>query len=290
MDENRKRPRSESDVHPESKRPRHSSHPADAPSEDSPSGVSKRVFCRSQGSPSDAAQRDVRLKTRETPSAWSGGEHHLQLEPTSDTIKGSTKDARASDPDVERIHEVPQLFAASILKDQDRLPSVETSWISRQRTKSAPPSGQDLYQRAKSSPRSLHLDKPTSREWSFSLSSPASAAPEIWTGKIVRNQTSAHQKKEKPPKSPHSDHWSSRKQPLPSSAAAKGIARDLTERANVLESVALQEVEKSQTSSLTKANLRYLTHSLLAKFAEDPKSIEEVLEEVRLPSLHEGNG
>lgn len=265
MGVNRKRSCSESDAHPPFKRLRCSSHPPNATSKNLQSSVSKHAFDTSEYSPPDAASSDVCLKTTRTAYTSARGQGHLGLAQISDTIQNPIEVTQFINSNVERINKWPRISENSTFREEELLPSPKASWVSRRRTKSVLLSGQDLRQRPRSSPRSLHLDRSISQE---------QLVPQL-------------------PRSPatlHPDQWLSKKRPQPSPAPVKEDAKAFTERASSNESGTTGEAKKSQYLSLTKSNLTQHTHLLSVRIAEDPQShLNGALEEVRLLSLPESS-
>jgi len=187
---NRKRPCSESDAYPDSKKRQLFSHPADATSTSLPSLVSKRVFNTLKESPTDTTSPDARLRTRQTAEVWLRGQQHSDSAQISDTIKSSVEEAHVVNPAVEGITEGPRISKTSTLREDTCFAPPQTSWKSREGTKSASLSTHNLHQKPRGSPRSLHLEESRSRERSILPPSRAPATLGSFTGKTALKQVS----------------------------------------------------------------------------------------------------
>lgn len=280
MGVNRKRLCSESDTHPSFKRLCCPSHPPDSTTKPLPSSVSKHAFDTSEYSPPDAASSDACLKTIRTAYPWPRGQQQLNLAQISDTIKDSIEESQSVNPNIERITKGSRISKSFTFREEELLPSPQALWASRRRTKSVPLSGQDLRQIPKSSPKSLHLDKSTSREQSILPLSHASATLKRFTGGNSLSQATFC-KANQTSKSLNSDNWVQRKQPHSTLVLVNESLTDLTEGVFNCEPGGIQETDSSQNTCLTRANLRKHTHSLLIRFAENQVNfLEGALEEV----------
>lgn len=277
----RKRSCSESDAYPPSKRLRYSSHVPVATPKDLPYSVSKHAFDTSNYSQPDAASSDVCLETVKAAYAWPRGQQQQGLVQISDTIKDPIDEIRFIHPNAERIAKGPRISRSFTFGEEDILPLPQASWASRRRAKSVPISAQDLRQSPKSTHKSLHLDKSTSREQSILPLSHNSATLKRFIRGDSLNQATLRKASRRPSKSLNFDNCLQRKQPHSPLAPVNESLRDLTGGVFHCEQGGIQETDNTQSTCLTRANLRKHAHSLRIRFAENQESfLGGALEEV----------
>jgi len=259
MDGNRKRARSESELHPVSKKRRKFLHLAIAPPHDvSPSG-SKQGLGASEDFPPGAARSDVPVATTKASisslvDCKSKAQQTPYVPQLVDILNGSAKAAPLGEADIDQATRRPWetvLPSNAALREQEHLLSPLSSLPHQNTRQRASLSETDLHLATEHSSKPSHPDKQTSRRWLHSPWTLALADTRVFTERAASIEGYVYQRLRSLPRFSRIKH-----QPRPSSAKVTGHRNYFATSTSVSERGTAPSAGKSSQPPLTKANLR----------------------------------